>query len=273
MFLFFCIFWLEMKGVFECVVCNHIAADVPAHRCIPNSWCKLCSNAMLLSPESLATLTYESGVVCDVCERVVSIDELYQEACGADDLRRLNAKTTELFLRQHACHRKCTNIDCQTSYLLDVDCDATTWTCPICNDVDGPCRICSGGGTGANHTIANCPSKKAFAFMPRLMTAARVLIDTWMRKCMACPGCATVIYKVNGCNHMKCTRCDTDFCWKCGTAGKNYLIGTHTCPVSSSSSGWKDIGFGMVLVVGGFGVGMGLGAIFMFVARKIIMKK
>jgi hypothetical protein len=33
-----------------------------------------------------------------------------------------------------------------------------------------------------------------------------------------CPGrgCGALIYKSEGCNHMVCSRCSTNFCWLCG---------------------------------------------------------
>jgi hypothetical protein len=41
-----------------------------------------------------------------------------------------------------------------------------------------------------------------------------------------CPSCNTLINKDGGCNHMHCTRCNTDFCWKC--LG-NYRAPRHSC--------------------------------------------
>ena len=33
-----------------------------------------------------------------------------------------------------------------------------------------------------------------------------------------CAGCAVATQKSAGCNHMKCTRCKTEWCWLCGSA-------------------------------------------------------
>ncbi|UYM18067.1 IBR domain-containing protein [Endozoicomonas euniceicola] len=42
-----------------------------------------------------------------------------------------------------------------------------------------------------------------------------------------CPGCGSVICKNKGCKVMKCTSCNTEFCWHCLTVGEN--IHSHQC--------------------------------------------
>ena len=42
-----------------------------------------------------------------------------------------------------------------------------------------------------------------------------------------CPGCGSVICKNKGCKVMKCTSCNTEFCWHCLTVGEN--IHAHQC--------------------------------------------
>ena len=39
------------------------------------------------------------------------------------------------------------------------------------------------------------------------------------RKSRKCPECQSRIEKNQGCNHMNCTICQTDFCWVCGKRG------------------------------------------------------
>jgi E3 ubiquitin-protein ligase RNF14 len=41
--------------------------------------------------------------------------------------------------------------------------------------------------------------------------------EKWLKEnSVACIGCATIIQKVDGCNHMVCTVCKTHFCYLCG---------------------------------------------------------
>lgn len=43
--------------------------------------------------------------------------------------------------------------------------------------------------------------------------------------CKQCPGCAWPIEKTDGCSHMICTKCTTQFCWKC----RKPWAGVHKC--------------------------------------------
>lgn len=42
-----------------------------------------------------------------------------------------------------------------------------------------------------------------------------------------CPGCGLHIEKSSGCNHMKCTHCDTAFCWLCGQEVEDDVFPVH----------------------------------------------
>ncbi|KAI8607651.1 hypothetical protein BC830DRAFT_1072774, partial [Chytriomyces sp. MP71] len=66
------------------------------------------------------------------------------------------------------------------------------------------------------------------------------LIKLWLRKCAddsetsnwicantkECPRCQTAIEKNGGCNHMKCYKCQKDFCWICPVEWTSY---SHQC--------------------------------------------
>ena len=61
-----------------------------------------------------------------------------------------------------------------------------------------------------------------------------VLFKRWLEKSGAkqCPGCGASIQKVDGCNHVKCSVCETHICWVClGKFGANdiyeHLNGEH----------------------------------------------
>ncbi|XP_002163123.1 E3 ubiquitin-protein ligase RNF14 isoform X1 [Hydra vulgaris] len=41
--------------------------------------------------------------------------------------------------------------------------------------------------------------------------------ETWLENnSKKCPNCSTYIEKIDGCNKMKCYKCETNFCWLCG---------------------------------------------------------
>jgi hypothetical protein len=72
------------------------------------------------------------------------------------------------------------------------------------------------------HTPASC---SALAEWNLLFGDSRF----WIKKhTKPCPGCSAPIEKTTGCNHMRCTLCQFDFCWVCLTRLESHLA-PHTC--------------------------------------------
>ncbi|XP_033341708.2 E3 ubiquitin-protein ligase RNF14 [Megalopta genalis] len=62
------------------------------------------------------------------------------------------------------------------------------------------------------------------------------LTNEYLKRCAKpCPKCRTMIEKIDGCNKMECTHCNTKFCWLCGiqitslNPYEHYLLGNSTC--------------------------------------------
>ncbi|MCL7027602.1 hypothetical protein MKW94_014090 [Papaver nudicaule] len=51
-------------------------------------------------------------------------------------------------------------------------------------------------------------------------------VEEIKRTTKQCPKCSMAITRTSGCNHMHCTRCQQDFCYKCGKA---YVKGKKLC--------------------------------------------
>jgi len=51
-----------------------------------------------------------------------------------------------------------------------------------------------------------------------------ILITNYKYK--ICPTCTSQISRIDGCNHLTCSRCDTDFCYTCNQI---YINGEQTC--------------------------------------------
>ncbi|XP_020892021.1 probable E3 ubiquitin-protein ligase RNF217 [Exaiptasia diaphana] len=55
----------------------------------------------------------------------------------------------------------------------------------------------------------------------------------FFRNATRCPKCQIFIQKFAGCDHMVCTRCRTEFCYRCGCRFRSmYFLGDHHDPLS-----------------------------------------
>eukprot|EP00536_Pseudo-nitzschia_multiseries_P001205 jgi/Psemu1/180583/e_gw1.15.23.1 len=73
-----------------------------------------------------------------------------------------------------------------------------------------------------NHTPASCED---MAQWDRIKGSSRFWIK---HNAKPCPGCNVPIEKNTGCNHMKCPKCNADFCWLCLNLLNSHLE-PHTC--------------------------------------------
>ena len=96
--------------------------------------------------------------------------------------------------------RNCPVDDCRGFLSSQWKCSiCNNWTCPTCHEVKGPDR-------NIEHTC--CPENVA--------TAELLARDT-----RYCPKCTTPIFKIDGCDQMWCTQCQTGFSWRTGRIENN----------------------------------------------------
>lgn len=89
--------------------------------------------------------------------------------------------------------KKCTNGDCR-GFL------STQWKCGLCEHYSCPeCHELKGLDKNVEHTC-----KKETIETVKMLT----------KDSKPCPGCAAMIFKIEGCNQMFCTQCKTVFDWK-----------------------------------------------------------
>ena len=79
------------------------------------------------------------------------------------------------------------------------------WTCPDCRDVKGPVR-------DAEHTCD-----------PTKVETVKLL----NKEAKACPKCGVQICKIEGCDQMWCTHCNTGFNWRTGTIAAGPIHNPH----------------------------------------------
>ena len=96
--------------------------------------------------------------------------------------------------------RNCPAPDCRGFLSSQWKCGiCSNWTCPTCHEVKGPDR-------NVEHICE--PTNVA--------TAELLARDT-----RHCPKCATPIFKIDGCDQMWCTQCQTGFSWRTGRIETN----------------------------------------------------
>lgn len=129
------------------------------------------------------------------------------------------------------------------------DCPYTTIHCcrmePICNNetiykkstdgsklvVCGECKmdLCSGGCGRIYHGETPCEIS--------LDEATNAFVQETSKPCPN-PNCNVHIHKTEGCNHMTCSRCRTEFCWICGDELPRDDRGHYSTALHFSPSGF-----------------------------------
>ena len=79
-------------------------------------------------------------------------------------------------------------------------------TCWKCNEQWHEGRRCGqaqGDGTGDSGTVG-------------------IMVHNLNPRVSKCPNCRSPIYKISGCNHMTCYRCNKEYCWVCREITEDY---------------------------------------------------
>jgi hypothetical protein len=90
------------------------------------------------------------------------------------------------------------------------------WTCPDCHEVIGLNKI------AANHTC-----KQENVESAKLIT----------RDCRPCPSCASLIFKIEGCDQMFCVQCHTAFSWRTGRVETGTVHNPHYYDIMRKNNG------------------------------------
>lgn len=132
------------------------------------------------------------------------LEEVRELEKQIDDIKRLQNKKRQEYNSAPKNERKtfiraCPDSECRGFLSSQWKCGlCDKWTCPDCHVIKGSVRD---GGEGNEHTCN-----------PDELATARLLdLDT-----KACPNCAEGIFKIEGCDQMWCTQCQTAFSWKTG---------------------------------------------------------
>jgi hypothetical protein len=131
--------------------------------------------------------------------QLVQIDMATVSSIQQHILNRLNGSTIQL--EKRAFVRACPGDGCK-GFL------STAWKCGLCEN--WACSTC--------HEIKGLDKDSPHTCDPGNVATAELLA----RDSRNCPSCASIIFKINGCDQMWCTQCHTAFSWRTGR------IETHT---------------------------------------------
>jgi hypothetical protein len=131
------------------------------------------------------------------------------------DINHLEWHQNQLVTRLHGGHvetekrafvRACPFNDCKGFLSTAWKCGmCENWSCPECHEVKGPEK-------DAPHT---CDQNN-------VATAQLLAKDS-----RNCPKCASMIFKINGCDQMYCTQCHTAFSWRTGRVESGQVHNPH----------------------------------------------
>jgi ariadne-1 len=140
----------------------------------------------------------------------------------------------QTFVEQDDSFRFCPGPDCRWIAMASSSCPRyrpfRTATCTSCST-----SFCFQCGESP-HEPATCSDLREWR-------SIRESSGFWIKQnAKPCPGCNAPIEKYTGCNHMKCTKCKTDFCWLC-LAQLNSHMERHICnhydPVKSAEDDFE----------------------------------
>ena len=204
----------DMDGNFVCGICynDEIAmSDSYAMSC-GHRFCTACyksflENAIKEGPNQILNATCPSH---DCIERItgVEVSELIPE-----QLEKWKDYFLRQFVEQESHYRFCTGPDCDVVVVSLGDTGPVTCICDT--------TFCFGCGE-LPHVPALCEDFEKW----QKIFGSSVF---WVAKhTKPCPNCGVPIEKNQGCNHIRCSQCQFDFCWICLAHLDTHMM-AHTC--------------------------------------------
>ncbi|KAF8806813.1 hypothetical protein BYT27DRAFT_7211843 [Phlegmacium glaucopus] len=197
---------LDGKDQPPCPICIDEISHTEQLGCGHN-YCSGCLRHYLVS----APETKMFPLVCITCKVPISIP-LIRRFLTPQAFQALVETAFSSYLSEPGRKLKyCRTADCEQIYHQSDD--PRVRKCPLCFST-----VCSACGEEAHEgmtchdsKLSKDPSEQDRLF--KLWTAAT--------KAQQCPGCKATIEKIDGCNHIICSHCQTHFCWICLFTGSD----------------------------------------------------
>lgn len=189
-----------------CPQCGDATNDVKLSKC-GHFTCKECFDHQLQVASS-DLISDHFPLVCwhEFCGQPIAIADLRKYATGTMIDALLKASLTYYIRSFPDIYRNCRAPDCKAVYRRNGSFEI--FTCPTC--LTQTCTLCHAephiGWTCAkyeSHLLRNEHNEQ-------LLDEYKTVAGT-----KECPKCATLIEKVDGCNHVECSGCHGHMCWVC----------------------------------------------------------
>jgi hypothetical protein len=189
-----------------CPQCGDSTNDIKLSGC-GHYTCRECFDHQLQVASSDLTSNH-FPLVCwhECCEQPIPIADLRKYATGTMIDALMKASVTYHIRSFPDIYRNCRTPDCTSVYLRNGSYEI--FTCPTC--LTQTCTLCHTephvGWTCAKYESHLRKNKQNEQLLDNYKAAAGT---------KECPKCATLIEKVDGCNHVECSGCHGHICWVC----------------------------------------------------------
>jgi hypothetical protein len=189
-----------------CPQCGDMTTDIRFSNC-GHMTCRACFDHQLqvassdLTGNHFPLLCWHEG-----CELPIAISDLRKHATATMFDALLKASLTYYIRSCPDLYRNCRTPDCRSVY--DRSGHYEIFTCPTC--LEQTCTLCH----AKPHVGWTCEEHKSHL---RTNKRNERLLDDYKATAGTkdCPKCATLIEKVDGCNHVECSGCHGHICWEC----------------------------------------------------------
>ena len=190
----------KQPGTIHCPVCLEPTPPHPTPVCPQHSiFCTECLKTYM----TLHVSENNVPLVCLDPECNNPIDNHHVQRLTSPNMYKKYQKFLQL--KRDPSLRECTNCE-HLNHALGT---TTTMTCALCSH----CWCSEHGDLHPNKTCKQYLEEMAPSIKQELLLSEQTIQDS----SKPCPNCHVPIFKGGGCDHIVCSSCDKDFCFKCGT--------------------------------------------------------
>lgn len=186
-----------------CHICYEFTSENMAKFSCGHQYCKECFTAYIDNAISQRNLRNIRCPHYNCYDRELSAHEL-EAFISKEQHAKINDIQTQDWLSKQSNIKHCPTPDCKHAFINESGCQSNK-ECPGCHIVY--CTQCM----SKHPDYLSCDAAR-----DQLTSAEDKANHQWKAQhSKQCPECHTFIEKNNGCDHMTCSKCRYEFCWKC----------------------------------------------------------